>query len=66
MADAYGLRNLSPALREIAQLRLAHPDETLAELGRRCTPPIAKATVNGRLAAVLRLARRLREPARQG
>ena len=35
LADAYGLRNLSPALREAAQLRLSHADETLAELGRR-------------------------------
>jgi len=42
LADAYGLRNLSPALREAAQLRLSHPDETLAELGRRCNPPVGK------------------------
>ena len=60
LADAYGLRNLSPALREAAQLRLSHPDETLAELGRRCSPPVGKATLNGRLAAVMRLVRRLR------
>jgi DNA-binding transcriptional regulator WhiA len=62
LADAYGLRNLSPALREAAQLRLAHPDETLAELGRRCTPPVGKATMNGRIVAVLRLVRRVRGP----
>lgn len=62
LADAYGLRNLPPALREAAQLRLAHPDETLAELGRRCNPPVGKATMNGRLAAVMRLVRRLRGP----
>lgn len=60
LADAYGLRNLSPALREAAQLRLAHPDETLAELGRRCHPPVGKATINGRLASVMRLVKRLR------
>lgn len=60
LADAYGLRNLSPALREAAQLRLAHPDETLAELGRRCSPPVGKATINGRIAALLRLVKRLR------
>jgi len=60
LADAYGLRNLSPALREAAQLRLAHPDETLAELGRRCSPPVGKATINGRLAALMRLVKRLR------
>jgi DNA-binding transcriptional regulator WhiA len=60
LADAYGLRNLSPVLRESAQLRLAHPDETLAELGRRCTPPVGKATLNGRIAALMRLVTRLR------
>ena len=60
LADAYGLRNLSPALREAAQLRLSHPDETLAELGRRCNPPVGKATLNGRLASVMRLVKRLR------
>jgi cell division protein WhiA len=64
LADAYGLRNLSPALREAAQLRLAHPDETLAELGRRAVPPVGKATFNGRIAALMRLVRRLRGPAR--
>jgi DNA-binding transcriptional regulator WhiA len=62
LADAYGLRNLSPALREAAQLRLAHPDETLAELGRRCVPPVGKATINGRIAALMRLVKRLRRP----
>ena len=62
LADAYGLRNLSPVLRETAQLRLAHPDETLAELGRRCSPAVGKATLNGRIAALLRLVKRLREP----
>ncbi len=60
LADAYGLRNLSPVLREAAQLRLAHPDETLAELGRRCSPAVGKATINGRLASLMRLVKRLR------
>ncbi len=62
LADAYGLRNLSPVLREAAQLRLAHPDETLAELGRRCAPPVGKATINGRIVALMRLVRRVRSP----
>ena len=66
LADAYGLRNLSPPLREAAHLRLAHPDETLAELGRRAQPPVGKATINGRIAALLRLVRRLREPEQKG
>lgn len=62
LADAYGLRKLSPPLREAAQLRLAHPEETLAELGRRCRPPVGKSTFNGRIATLVRLARRVREP----
>jgi hypothetical protein len=65
LADAYGLRNLSPALREAAQLRLAHPEETLAELGRRASPPVGKATINGRIVALMRLVRRIREPREQ-
>jgi DNA-binding transcriptional regulator WhiA len=59
VADAYGLRKLSRPLREIAQLRLAHPTETLAELGRRCNPSAKKSTVNGRIAALMRIAREL-------
>jgi DNA-binding transcriptional regulator WhiA len=61
VASAYGLRRLTPALREIAELRLRHPDESLAELGRRCNPAIAKPTVSSRLAALGRLAERLRQ-----
>ncbi len=60
LASAYGLHRLSPALREIAQLRLNYPDESLTELGRRCNPPVTKPTVNSRLAALSRLARGLR------
>ena len=63
VADRHGLRKLTPAMREIAQLRMQHPDESLSQLGRRCRPAVPKATVNGRLAAILRLARRLREGA---
>lgn len=58
--NAFGLAELSPPLREIAELRLAHPDESLAELGARCNPPIAKPTVSSRLSALSRLAARLR------
>jgi hypothetical protein len=60
IANAYGLAELSPPLREIAELRLAHPGESLAELGARCAPPIAKPTVSSRLLALTRLANELR------
>lgn len=59
VVEAYGLRHLSKPLREAAELRLAHPTETLAELGHRCTPPAQKSTINGRIAALLRIAREL-------
>lgn len=59
VADAYGLRKLPRALREIAELRLVHPDETLAELGRRCNPPATKSAVNSRLVALGALAARV-------
>jgi len=62
LESAYGMANLSPPLREIAELRLAHPEETLAELGRRCSPPIGKPTVNSRFAGLAALARRIKEP----
>ncbi len=60
LASAYGLSQLSPPLREIAELRLNHPGESLAELGARCNPPIAKPTVSSRLSALVRLAATLR------
>ena len=60
LANAYGLSELSPPLREIAELRLSHPDESLAELGARCNPPIAKPTVASRLGALNRIAASLR------
>jgi cell division protein WhiA len=56
ISSAYGLMRLTPALREVAELRLRYPDESLAELGRRCHPPIAKPTVSSRLGALSRLA----------
>jgi len=59
LRNAYGLTRLTPALREVAELRLRHPDESLAELGRRCNPPIAKPTVSSRLGALARLAEHL-------
>jgi hypothetical protein len=60
LQNAYGLSRLSPPLREVAELRLRHPDESLAELGRRCNPPIGKPTVSSRLGALTKLAGNLR------
>lgn len=66
LAETQGLRSLSPALREIAQLRIRHPEESLAELGARCNPPASKSAVNSRLVALGRLAAGLRGANPQG
>ncbi|PZR56382.1 MAG: DNA-binding protein WhiA [Candidatus Meridianibacter frigidus] len=60
VADAHGLAKLPRSLREICELRLLHPEESLAELGRRCNPQAGKSAVHNRLAMLRRLAARLR------
>jgi cell division protein WhiA len=50
------LGELSPRLREIAELRAKHPSLSLRELGAKCDPPVTKATAHRRLKAVSRLA----------
>lgn len=60
LQSAYGLPRLSPPLREVAELRLMYPDESLGELGRRCNPPVSKPTVSSRLGTLARLADQLR------
>lgn len=44
-----GLENLPEALREVARLRLEHPELPLGELGELCMPPLKKAAVHYRL-----------------
>lgn len=50
------LGRLPAPLREIARLRLAHPDASLSELGQLCRPPIGKSGVNHRLRRLVRFA----------
>ncbi|WP_163910792.1 DNA-binding protein WhiA [Mycolicibacterium aubagnense] len=42
----------------VAKLRMAHPAESMAELGGRCVPPLSKNTVAGRLRRLLEAADR--------
>lgn len=44
-----GVRSLPPALREFCILRLQYPEESLAELGQRCQPPVSKSAMYHRL-----------------
>jgi cell division protein WhiA len=50
------LDDLSPPLREIAELRLRHPSLSLRELGQKCRPPATKATAHRRLSKILHFA----------
>ena len=52
------LDELSPPLREIAQLRLKHPSLSLRELAAKCDPPTSKSAAHRRLRALVRLSRR--------
>ena len=49
IAAAGGLDHLPPDVRLVAELRLAHPEATLAELATLARPPLSKAAVAGRL-----------------
>ncbi|HEV3478695.1 MAG TPA: DNA-binding protein WhiA, partial [Gaiellaceae bacterium] len=51
-----GLERLPDELRDLAELRLAHPSISLRELGLKCRPPATKATVHRRLKKLIRLA----------
>lgn len=53
-----GVASLTPALREAAQLRIAHPTRTLRELAHRARPPISKAAMASRLRLLERLTKR--------
>jgi hypothetical protein len=52
------VQELSHPLRELAELRVKHPSLSLRDLGRKCDPPVSKATAHRRLQSVVRLARR--------
>jgi len=47
--DHVGFGNLNEGLRDIARLRIEHPEASLKELGAMLQPPISKSGVNHRL-----------------
>ena len=55
LEEAGTLTTLPDKLREAAALRLAHPDDTLAQLAERCDPPITKSALNHRLRKLVEL-----------
>lgn len=59
-----GLQRLPKNLREIAELRLSYPDESLKELGELLDPPVGKSGVNHRLRRIEKIADELRREER--
>lgn len=51
-----GLDRAPESLREIALLRLRHPDASLKELGELCFPKLSKSAVNHRMRQLMQLA----------
>jgi len=56
-----GLGRLSKPLRDIAELRIEYPDESLKELGEMLNPPVGKSGVNHRLRKIEKIADELRK-----
>ncbi|NLM45866.1 MAG: DNA-binding protein WhiA [Firmicutes bacterium] len=54
-----GLDALPPSLRELARLRLQHPEASLQELGEMLDPPLGKSGVNHRMRRLEKLSRTL-------
>jgi DNA-binding protein WhiA len=61
IAENMGFDKLPPRLREIAELRLAYTDASLAELGQMLSPPLGKSGVNHRLKKLDLIAEKHRE-----
>ncbi|MFD3155744.1 DNA-binding protein WhiA [Haloimpatiens sp. FM7330] len=59
-----GLQRLPKNLREIAELRLKYPDESLKELGQMLNPKVGKSGVNHRLRKIEKIADELRKEGR--
>lgn len=58
--EQYGFQKLSEPLRQMAEVRLEHPDAPLKELGEYLDPPVGKSGVNHRLRKLSELADRIR------
>lgn len=51
---------LTDNLKEIAELRIKYPENSLTELGKMTNPPIGKSGVNHRLKAIMKIAEELK------
>ena len=57
--NVYGLNNLSPPLRETAELRLLYPEASLAEIANMSDGKIGKSGINHRIKKIKQLAKDL-------
>lgn len=64
--ELMGINKLPANLREVARLRMGHPDASLQELGEMLVPPASKSGVNYRMRRIGRIAERLRTKAEPG
>jgi len=61
LAETKGLDSLPKALRQLAELRLTHPEVSLRELGELALPPLSKSAVYHRVRRIEAIARDLQE-----
>ncbi len=61
-----GLDKLTPTLREMAEARLEHPEESLQDLGGYLDPPVGKSGVNHRLIRIGEIADEIRRQQASG
>ncbi|KYH28489.1 MULTISPECIES: DNA-binding protein WhiA [Clostridium] len=59
-----GLKRLPKNLREVAELRLNYPNESLKELGQMLDPPVGKSGINHRLRRIEKIADELKKEGR--
>lgn len=62
--ETIGLENLPEKLREVAEVRLQHPDYNLHEVGKLLKVPVSKSGVNHRLRKIDEMAEKLRQQKR--
>lgn len=60
ISSTIGLNRLPKNLRDIAELRLSYPDESLKDLGEMLNPPVGKSGVNHRLRRIEKIASEIR------
>ncbi|MCW3488613.1 DNA-binding protein WhiA [Dethiobacter alkaliphilus] len=59
ISDTIGLDSLDPPLRQLAMLRIEHPEASLQELGEMLDPPLGKSGVNHRMRKIEKMAQNL-------